>query len=162
MKGARLFLSVLFLTVLAACGENDGPVEVHFDRDSCELCRMIISDPKFTAQIQGPEGRMHKFDDIGNAIHWLKAMPFADDSTIKVWVADYESSTRDKVVWLDARKAFYQGGKISPMDYNYGAYPAKGGDMLDFTGMRQAVYDKGNSYWCDPAAYGYSKKVSEN
>lgn len=161
MKRTRLLLSLIVLTFLAACGENDGPVKVHFDRDSCELCRMIISDPKFTSQIRGPSGRVHKFDDIGNAMHWLKAMPFVDDSAIQIWVADYEASTREKVVWLDARKVFYQGGKISPMDFNYGAYPAKSGDMIDFATMRQAVYDKGNTYWCDPAAYGYSKKVSE-
>jgi len=159
MKRVRLFLSLVLLTFLAACGEDEGPARVHFDRDSCELCRMIISDPKYTAQIEGPEGRKHKFDDIGNAIHWLKAMPFANDETIKIWVADYEASTREDVVWLDARKAYYQGGKMSPMDFNYGAYPAKGADMVDFAGMRAAVYAKGNTYWCDPAAYGYTKEV---
>jgi len=159
MKGTRLLLSFVVLTFLAACGENEGPVKVHFDRDSCELCRMIISDPKFTSQIRGPSGRMHKFDDIGNAMHWLDAMPFAYDPSIKIWVADYGESTRENVVWLNAREAYYQGGKISPMNYNFGAFSKKGADMIDFKTMAKAVYDKGNTYWCDPAAYGYSKKV---
>jgi hypothetical protein len=55
-------------------------------------------------------------------------------------VADV-TGTGDK--WLDARKARYVGGRISPMGYNYGAIAHAEAGAADFEEMRQHVLAKG-------------------
>ena len=67
------FLGLIVLLALSACSDNGtGPVEVKWDRDACERCRMVLSDRYHAAQIRGGpadrKARVYKFDDIGGAI----------------------------------------------------------------------------------------------
>ena len=118
----RLTMIGVVLT-LGACGEGDktGPEDIIWDRDQGELCSMLISDPRFAAEVRGGEKKtLYKFDDIGCAINWLNRQPWSGDAATEIWVADY-TSTREQVLWHNAREARYVGGKISPMDYGFGA-----------------------------------------
>ncbi|MFC1672578.1 nitrous oxide reductase accessory protein NosL [Pseudomonadota bacterium] len=114
---SRLML-ISAVLVLAACSEEKvGPEDIEWDRDSCSLCRMFVSDAQFAAEVRGGEKReLHKFDDIGCAVNWLNRQPWAADETTEIWVAAY-TSTRENVVWLDAREARYVEGAMSPMNY---------------------------------------------
>ena len=115
-------LSSIALLLLAACSRDpgSGPVAVHWDRDSCERCRMVISDPHFAAEVRyfppGKASRIALFDDLGCAMQWLKDKPWKDDPNTEIWVADHRSGH-----WLDARKARYVAVKSTPMDYGLGA-----------------------------------------
>ncbi len=132
MRPAALTLGLL----AAACtGQGkDGPVEVKFDRDACRACSMIISDRHFVAEVRGGERReVSKFDDIGCALKWLDAQPFAADPSTQVWVAQAGDGA-----WLDARQARYLSGKTSPMGYGFAA--AGGADAgVGFEAMRDQV-----------------------
>lgn len=111
------------LLVLGACWNNDktGPEDIYWDRDVCELCKMFISDPRFAAEVRGGEKRkLYKFDDIGCAIHWLNQQSWAGDKATEIWVAE-SSSTREKVIWLNAADARYVAGELTPMNYGYRA-----------------------------------------
>lgn len=111
------------LLVLSACwgGDKTGPEDIHWDRDSCELCKMLISDARFVAEVRGgPKNKITKFDDIGCAVNWLNDQDWAGDPATEIWVADV-SSTRTNMIWLNARDAHYVKAELTPMNYGYGA-----------------------------------------
>lgn len=137
--------------LLSACGRSgefaEGMAEIKWDRDTCVRCSMAISDRRFAAEIRGGDkNTVFKFDDIGCASFWLrdkaKDFPWLTEAATRIWVADV-SSRKDAMKWLDARKAFYVGGKSSPMGYNYGAVALAEPGSFDFTDMREHVLAKG-------------------
>lgn len=138
--------------VLAACKpQKEGPEEVRWGRETCAICGMIISDPKFAAQVRGgPERKLLKFDDIGDAMHWLEEQPWKGDADIEFWVRDYDTGTR----WLDARDVRYIGGVVSPMDYGYAAVEYSGPETLSFDEMRAKVLNIGLTSRCLPGDGG--------
>ena len=129
---------------LIGCGEKDpdhGPGKIHWDRDTCVRCRMIISDRHYAAQIRGGEKhKIYKFDDIGCALFWIKEqnIPWADDPNTEIWVTDYKTGA-----WLDARKAQYIANKTTPMLYGYGAIHDPAPGSVDFETMKAAILAKG-------------------
>lgn len=143
------------LFALGACGDGDksGPEDAHFDRDMCELCSMYISDPRFAAEVRGGEKmKLYKFDDIGCAINWLNDQEWANDEATEIWVANY-TSTREKMIWLDAREARYVGGEISPMDYGLKAVAptstASGEPVgIDFVAMTNQILAETPNHIC--------------
>ncbi|MCB2101537.1 MAG: nitrous oxide reductase accessory protein NosL [Rhodobacterales bacterium] len=135
---------------LAACddGPQTGPGAIHWDRDVCELCRMMISDPHFVAQVRGgPKRKLYVFDDIGCAINWLNDQPWAGDAETEIWVADH-ASTRDKVAWLDAREAWFTPGPASPMAYNYAAGTEKTDTALRFEDLTGRILSNAPNHIC--------------
>ncbi|WP_456379031.1 nitrous oxide reductase accessory protein NosL [Thiolapillus sp.] len=129
------------LLVLAGCsGEPDtGPGKVRWDREVCERCAMTVSDHNYSAQVRGgpvgQKGKLYKFDDIGCAVIWLDQQPWKDDPSTEVWVTDYRNGD-----WIDARKAWYVTGKVTPMGYGLGATPEKEAAALDFEAAKKHVY----------------------
>lgn len=119
--------------VLSACsgGPETGPVEVKWDQDNCERCRMMLSDRNFAAQVRyfpdGKRSKAVKFDDIGCAVLWLKDQQWKDDPKTQVWVADHRGGE-----WIDARKATYIRKNNSPMGYDLGAQAEADSDGLNF------------------------------
>ena len=126
-----MFASVLIL--LTGCGNDNptGPVEVKWDRDACTRCQMMLSDHNFSAQVrvfpEGKRSKVYKFDDMGCAVLWLEEQPYKDDPKTEIWVNDYKTKQ-----WLDARKAWFVKGEISPMGYGLGAEKEKTEGALNF------------------------------
>ncbi len=113
---------------------------VHWDRDMCERCKMVVSDRKHAVQVINPQdGRSYMFDDLGCMVLWFhnEAVPWA--STAVIWITDAASGA-----WIDARKAFYDSGNITPMAYGYAAH-AKRSDIekekkvLTFSDVSQEI-----------------------
>jgi hypothetical protein len=81
---------------------------------------MVLSDRKHAAEIRAKsaQGRskVHFFDDIGCAVMWLQDKPFRDAPGTEIWVTDWRTGK-----WIDARKAYYLPGQVTPMDYGLGA-----------------------------------------
>jgi len=151
----RLGLGGLLLTPLAAalsgCGSKggwpNGMAEIKWDRDTCARCSMVISDRRFAGQVRGgPESTVFKFDDPGCLAFWLKEKadkyPWLADAGTRMWVADFNSKSRDEMVWLDPRRAYYVT-RTSPMGYNFAAVAAPLAGAIDFTDMRQHALAKG-------------------
>jgi len=116
-----IFFTMLGLLFSACSGEKDtGPVEVRWDQNTCERCRMMLSDRHFSAQIryfpEAKRSRVVKFDDIGCATIWLEEQKWKDDPKTEIWVTAHSNGE-----WIDARKATYVIKNNSPMGYNLGA-----------------------------------------
>ena len=150
----RLGIGGLMLTPLAAalsgCKKDNWPegmVEIKWDRDTCVRCSMVISDRRFAAQLRGgPENTAFKFDDPGCLAFWLKdkavKYPWMADQSTKIWLADFNSKSREEMNWLDPKLTQFIT-RTSPMGYNFAAVSTPMPGSLDFTDMRQHILAKG-------------------
>ncbi|MDR3054644.1 MAG: nitrous oxide reductase accessory protein NosL [Zoogloeaceae bacterium] len=136
------------LTLLTACRQSQqwppGMVEIHWDRDVCARCGMVISDRRFAAQINADDGHVGKFDDIGCLLCWLRdqaaTQPWTRAGVTRFWVAAQDSSA-EHPVWLDPRAAHYLA-QTSPMGYNFVAVAQPRTDSLPFARMRARVLER--------------------
>lgn len=131
----------LALLSLGGCGDpGTGPVDVKWDRVTCERCRMVLSDRQHAAQVRVREAdgrsRVHLFDDIGCAVIWLEDKAWRDDPTTEIWVTDWRNGE-----WIDARTATWITGRVTPMEYGLGAQsePVSGG--LDYAQARERIFE---------------------
>lgn len=146
---AALFAMFIALVAVGACSDDPptGPVEIHYGRDTCDFCGMIISDPRFASQIRGGPGhKAYKFDDIGDALLFLDRQPWKDEADVEFWVMDVD---RGKT-WLDARKAHYLGGLQSPMAHGFGAVADPREGSVDFEAMRKIAARRAATVYCLP------------
>lgn len=119
----RLFLLSFIVLFLLGCEKkiDNGPVNIHWDRDMCDRCVMVLSDRKNTLQLKDPNtGRVFKFDDIGCMALWFEEENIAYKDSVKIWITD--SITGE---WIDARAAFYTTGNITPMSFGFSGYKSK-------------------------------------
>lgn len=150
MTFLRRLLVPLIAMLVAACSEEDatGPVDIIWDRDTCALCQMVISDARFAAQVRGgPKRKVEKFDDIGCAINWLNDKPWAAAPETEIWIAE-RHSTRERVVWLDARKAFYVREVLTPMNYGFGAEAERTPGALTFEEVTNRILTDSPNHIC--------------
>lgn len=137
------------LSSLVACGKDDrwpeGMQPIKWDRDTCVVCNMVISDRRFAGQLRGgPKKTVFKFDDPGCVALWLndkaRDYPWMDEPASRLWIADVTVGGND-VVWLDGRKAHYVN-RTSPMGFNFGAVAQPQPGSIDFATMREHVVVK--------------------
>ena len=142
MKTFNALLLFLVMIFMLGCDTkiDVSPKKVHWDRDMCERCKMVLSDRKFSAQVMNPSnGRNYVFDDIGCAILWFKENKIEWTEQAVIWVNDAKTGA-----WIDARKAFYDVVNITPMAYGFGAHQIKedikeGHEMIDFEEVSKRV-----------------------
>jgi len=136
-----LFLTFFMLFGFSGCEKKSigGVEKMHWDRDMCERCKMAISERKFAVQMIDPKtGKDYKFDDLGCAVLWLKEekIPWADQAII--WITDAKTGA-----WIDARKAKYVSGIITPMAYGFAAYSdttlPKGAKVLNYPSVAKKI-----------------------
>ncbi len=133
---------LIMLIFLSACspGSETGTEDVRWDRDACERCRMVLSDPHFAVQIRyfppGKHSKIAKFDDIGCAVTWLHDKPWENDNKTEIWVADHR--TRN---WINARTAVYVPRKTTPMEYGLGAQVEMEPGAINFEQARLHIAD---------------------
>ncbi|MCC6773217.1 MAG: nitrous oxide reductase accessory protein NosL [Gemmatimonadaceae bacterium] len=106
-------LVVLASVVLASagCGGEKGPRPLVVGEDSCDFCKMAISDPRFGAEVRTTTGRLVTFDAVECVAGYVGAA--TDKSRIAgIWVADYHGGA---MVPADSA-LFVSGGSLhSPM-----------------------------------------------
>ncbi len=90
MGKIKNFLISLFLfCFLSGCVRScsSSSEEIKHGQDSCELCHMSISDPRFAAEILTQKGRVYKFDSISCLLNFYHKGLKEEPKT--VFVADY-------------------------------------------------------------------------
>ncbi|MEA3521999.1 MAG: hypothetical protein U9R50_03415 [Campylobacterota bacterium] len=143
MKMFRFF-SFLFITLsFIAC--EKAPIgdlkKVHWDRDMCERCKMVVSDRKHTVQAIHPQsGRKYMFDDIGCLILWFDEEKIQWQDGAIIWITDVDSGE-----WIDAKKAWYDTMNLTPMAYGIGAHKDRssikdGEEVLSFDAIKERIF----------------------
>ncbi len=123
MKTIKLILTSLLMLLFLGCQEksDSGIAKIHWDRDMCARCVMVVSDREHTVQLKDPKThKQYVFDDIGCMAIWLKDTNPSYKDSVKIWVNDAKNGK-----WIDARKAYYTAGNITPMSFGYSAYKSK-------------------------------------
>ena len=141
VRSGTILLSLVWLLLLQGCSgdSGSGPKEVKWDRDACERCRMVLSDHTHAAQIRyTPPDKQRSvvalFDDIGCATLWLDDKPWRDDAKTEIWVTDHRTGQ-----WIDARKAFYVSGHLTPMEYGLGAQLEPAPEAMTYEQAKQQI-----------------------
>ncbi len=118
--------------------------KIHWDRDMCDRCKMVISEKNYAVQVVNPQnGNVYKFDDIGCVIFWFKEENITWKDSAKIWVADVKTSK-----WLDARVVSYDTMNLTPMAYGFGAHENKNSieknqEIIDFFEVTKRVLKMG-------------------
>ena len=128
--------------VFSGCEKKieSGVAKVHWDRDMCARCVMVVSDRHNTTQVQNPKtGKHYMFDDIGCAILWFKDEKIKWKDNAIIWITDVNTGK-----WIDARIAFYDTLNITPMAYGFSAHKTKdtikeGQEIVDFNELSRRV-----------------------
>ncbi|NEW60692.1 hypothetical protein GSY74_05295, partial [Sulfurovum sp. bin170] len=143
MRLLLLLLTILIsLFTIFGCEERSktAVAKVHWDRDMCARCVMVVSDRKNTAQVRDPKtGKKYMFDDIGCTILWFKEEKIEWSDQAIIWITDINTGE-----WIDARTAFYDTENITPMAYGFSAHKTKetikeGQEIVDFVEVSKRV-----------------------
>ena len=115
-----LFALFTLLLLFGGCEKKSvgGVHKVHFDRDMCTRCAMVVSDRHHAVQVIEPKrDKAYMFDDIGCMVLWFadEHVPWRDSAII--WITDAKSGE-----WIDAKTAFYDSGNVTPMAFGYMAH----------------------------------------
>lgn len=120
MKNLLYVFVVLFF---ASCSSEDinKASTLHWDRDMCDRCVMVISDRKNAVQLRDPKTKkLYKFDDIGCMALWFREQNIEYKDNVKIWITDAKTGE-----WIDAKEAFYTTENSTPMAYGFSAHKSK-------------------------------------
>lgn len=136
-----IFVLGLFFT---ACDStlDTGVKELKFDREVCERCKMIISDRNYAVQIVNKvDGKRYYYDDIGCAILWFKENQLAWEEDAVIYVTDAKTGK-----WIDAKKAFWTYGAVTPMNFGFSAFEEKqtNAENYDYSYVKEKIKAREN------------------
>lgn len=123
MRLARVVAALCLLALLVACERAPRPIA--YGHDGCDYCRMVISDPRYGAELVTATGKVHTFDSIEClAAYYLQARA-SGAAARSVVVSDFERPG----TFLPAAEARYlrAAGPASPMGKGLTAF-APGAD----------------------------------
>lgn len=138
-------LSLVFVACQPTASDEPQPPEILYGQDLCEMCGMLIDDPRFAAATLLTNGQARKFDDAGEMI--LYHMEHPDQSVLAWFVHDYQTE-----VWTRGETAFYVINSTihSPMGYGVASFVDEaeaqkmagelGAEVVDFDGLRAAIH----------------------
>ncbi len=132
----KAILIAFILIVFSGCkggNEEQLPVEFVWDRVTCELCKMALSDRRYSAQVIDHTGKAYYFDDIGCAVLWLETQPWKQNA--RVWVND--AKTKE---WIEASQAnWVYGDPKTPMGFGFAATLQPVENPLDYKSVRLQI-----------------------
>lgn len=138
----RRALDLLIVLALAAACEP-GPRPLVAGVDTCDFCRMTVSDTRFGGEILSAGGRIRTFDAV-ECLASFHLDATARDDVRGAWVADFETT---RLVPVDSA-VFVSGGSIaSPMGRSLVAFAPEharaaagyGGRVLTWTDVLAAM-----------------------
>ncbi|RXK14382.1 hypothetical protein CP965_02740 [Halarcobacter mediterraneus] len=126
MKKIILNISTIFIIAMSfiACDDNSNNGEahkMHWDRDMCERCKMVVSVRNHAVQVINPKDEeVYKFDDIGCTIMWFKENDITWKNEAKILITDVNTGK-----WIDVRTAYFDTSHKTPMGYGFSANKTK-------------------------------------
>jgi copper chaperone NosL len=119
----RVAMTVAMILLLAACAIKPSPIE--FGVDTCDYCRMTISDERYGSEIVTKKGRVYKYD----AVECMAAAVLAgdiDNASVSMYLTIDHASPQELV---DATSAVYLHSPTlrSPMGMNLTSFATREG-----------------------------------
>jgi copper chaperone NosL len=133
---SRALLVAFALLAVTGCAPAEGPQPIAYDREPCSHCRMLISEPRFAAQLETRDGEVRSFDDPGCLLAAQAARP---QETRAVW---FHHVREDR--WLDTGSVAFVEIEGTPMGYGLGAVDAGSPDALSLEAARARVAERGD------------------
>lgn len=123
LSGILLLFTLLFTS---ACLKQElKPQEPIWGKQTCATCRMILSEKRYAVQRVLSSGEILYYDDLNCALN--------HDHLTKggtLYVRPYGGDN-----WVEAEKAMYSGGLMTPMNSGFGAQ--KIGGTINFTEIKK-------------------------
>lgn len=116
MKKIALTAALIF----SACARSGSDLPtIHYGRDACARCGMIISEERFASGYIGTDGETVAFDDLGE---FLAAVSKDPALVAKFYVHDAQAGR-----WLRASQAVFVklSGLATPMGSGYAAFASQ-------------------------------------
>ena len=112
-----LIAFVIGLTATGCGSKDEGLPRIRYGEETCDRCRMIISEKRFAAAYRTEFGELRKFDDLGCAALHQKEQ---EETITQFWGYDYEETD-----WLEIRQAFlvHSSELLTPMGYGIAVLP---------------------------------------
>jgi hypothetical protein len=117
---------LLIALLHTACEDVEVAKDPVWNKQPCEHCHMVLSDPRYAAQASTKEGRRLYFDDVGCMASFLNGRKI---EPVRAWI-------RMGAHWHDARTTRYARDGRTPM--GFGFVPREHGPF-DLTTLRQAI-----------------------
>lgn len=110
--------------------EVKGPIDI-MPGDTCDFCKMHITEVKFAGEYILKDGRVKKFDDLGCLVlSYVK-----EKKNVKeIWVKDFETGE-----WLKAEDAVFSGGFTTPMAWGFVAFSAEKKEGMRFEELVEKI-----------------------
>ncbi|RKS01247.1 MULTISPECIES: nitrous oxide reductase accessory protein NosL [unclassified Flavobacterium] len=113
----NIAFACITLLTLISCSSNE-PKPIKINTDTCDFCKMTISNGKFGAELITKKGRYYKFDDLTCMVQFAKSNTVVPYQSF--FVNDY---LKDNTLIPAETAHFIIGGKInSPMRGNIAAF----------------------------------------
>ena len=110
------------MLLLSGCGgQTYEPASIEEGVDTCAVCNMMISDDQFAVQLIQKDGKVYKFDDIGDLYVWKD-----QNGTEQIgmeFVRDYYT-----MEWIPLSDAYFVYDKDFKTPMAYGVYSFKDED----------------------------------
>lgn len=111
--GSRFVLMVIVISIVAiGCTTTEETLpRIRYGEETCDRCRMIISERRFASAYRTTDDILRKFDDLGCAVLHRAEQ---SEEIKQFWAYDYEETA-----WLDRSQAFFVHSKdlLTPMGY---------------------------------------------
>lgn len=115
----------------AACRPAEGPRPIVYDGEACAHCRMLISEPRFAAQLVGKDGSVASFDDPGCLLAYQEDRA---EAAADLW---FHHLREDR--WLSGEQVAFEAIDETPMGYGLGAVDAGSAGALSLSAARERV-----------------------
>jgi len=140
-----LLLTITIVLLQIGCEERSKTdvANVHWDRDMCARCVMVVSDRQNTVQVREPKtGKSYMFDDLGCMVLWFKENNITWQNQAIIWITDLKTGK-----WIDAKEAFYDKDNVTPMAYGFSAHKnresiEKEKDIYSFVEVKSNILKK--------------------
>jgi hypothetical protein len=131
-------IALAAVMVAAAVGctrPPDGPVEPHWDHTRCARCGMLVSEPRFAAQVQRADGTVLHYDDPGCLLAHEGPERGALAEAHAVWFHHAETPR-----WVPLADVGFVPAENTPMDFGLAAVErAARPEALDLEAARAHV-----------------------